>query len=96
MRVTPDPPRVGIANVELTLVDAAGAPVRGANVKIEGTMTHPGMAPRFGEASEGAPGVYRSRLELTMAGDWVILVDARLASGASVQRQLDLPGVRAR
>jgi hypothetical protein len=96
MRVIPDPPVVGTAAIELGLTDPAGSPVRGAQVAIEGTMTHAGMAPSFATAAEVSPGIYRSRLELTMAGDWVVLVDTRLASGAVVRSTLALPAVRAR
>jgi hypothetical protein len=94
LRVAPDPPVVGTASIELDLEDPGGAPVRGARIKIEGTMTHPGMAPTFSEAAEIRPGTYHARLPLTMAGDWVLLVEARLASGATVRRQFDLPRVR--
>jgi hypothetical protein len=94
IKVAPDPPVVGTASIELDVKDPGGAPVRGARITIEGTMTHPGMAPTFSEAEETRPGTYRARLPLTMAGDWVLLVEARLSSGETVRRQFDLPRVR--
>ena len=94
MRVHPDPPVVGIAAIELQLRDASGAPVRGATVRIEGDMSHPGMAPSSADAREAEPGTYCADLELTMAGDWTLLVDARLASGEIARRTLKLPRVR--
>jgi len=93
--VTPDPPAAGTARFSLTLTDTATRqPVRGAEVRLEGNMSHPGMKPVFSTAREVAPGRYEAPVELTMAGDWVILVDAALADGRSFERQVSLPGVR--
>jgi hypothetical protein len=94
LRVRPDPPAVGPARIEFDLHDAAGAPVRGALVRVEATMTHPGMAPEFFEAREQAPGTYAGAVRLTMAGDWVLLLEIHLADGRIARRRLDLAGVR--
>src|SRR5688572_9426419 len=51
-KVTPDPPKKGPATVTLKLADSAGKPIVGARVNLEGNMSHPGMRPVFGEASE--------------------------------------------
>jgi len=96
-RVFPDPPAAGPVRVSLVLVDGAtGRPVQGAAVKLEGTMSHPGMQPVFGTAREVSPGNYEAPLELTMGGDWFLLIDAKLPDGGSLHRQVDLPGVRSR
>ena len=96
-RIFPDPPTVGPARVSLVMVDGAtGKPVRGAAVRIEGNMSHAGMKPVFGTAREVAPGTYEAPLELTMGGDWFLLLDATLPEGGTLRRQLDLPGVRSR
>lgn len=95
--VKPDPPRVGPATVALTLADAkTGRPVEGAEVRLEGNMSHPGMKPVFGAAREVAPGKYEGAIEFTMGGDWFILVDAKLRDGRSLQKQVDVAGVRSR
>lgn len=94
LRVAPDPPRVGAAQVMVSLRDAAGQPVAGAQVELEGTMSHAGMTPVTAAATEDGPGVYRADLEFTMAGDWIIIVHATLADGRTWQHQIDLPGVR--
>ena len=95
--VKPDPPRVGPATVSLALTDAkTGQPVRGAEVRLEGNMSHPGMKPVFGAARETGPGRYEAPIEFTMGGDWVILVDATLRDGRALQRQVDVRGVRSR
>lgn len=94
--ITPDPPKMGPVRVSLTLADPEGRPVPGAEVRLEGNMSHPGMRPVFGTAREVAPGRYEAPLELTMGGDWFLLIDARLPDGATLRRQVDLPGVRSR
>lgn len=96
LRVTPAPPSVGTASVEVTVTDAAGAPVSGGTLRLEGNMSHPGMRPSLGECRESAPGQYRGPLELTMAGDWFIEVDASFPDGRRARRTFDLPGVRPR
>lgn len=92
--VVPRPPRVGAATITLSVADAAGRPVSGAAVKLEGDMAHAGMNPVFGEATELNPGRYRSALEFTMAGDWVVLIHLTLPDGRKVERQFDVKGVR--
>jgi len=95
--VAPQPPTMGAAAVEVTLNDTAGetaAPLTGATVRIEGNMSHAGMVPVFADAAEVRPGVYTAELELTMAGDWFLIVTAELADGREVERTHDLPGVR--
>jgi hypothetical protein len=94
-KIAPDPPAAGPVRFSLTLTDkATGQPLPGAAVRLEGNMSHPGMQPVFGDAREMSPGVYEAPLELTMGGDWFFLVDARLPDGGTLQRQVDLPGVR--
>lgn len=94
-QVAPDPPHVGSTTVTVALADSLGEPIREARVSLEGTMTHPGMQPVLAEAQEVAPGRYEATLDLTMSGDWILLLDATLPDGRSVQRQQELRGVRA-
>lgn len=94
--VAPDPPATGPATFSLRLTDtAAGRPVAGAAVRLEGNMSHPGMKPAFGTAREVAPGRYEAPLDFTMAGDWFVLVEARLRDGRTLERQVEVRGVRA-
>jgi hypothetical protein len=93
-KVAPDPPTKGPATVTLKLADSAGKPIVGARVNLEGNMSHPGMRPVFGEASEAPPGRYEAALEFTMGGDWVIIFHITLPDGRSLQRQIDVKGVR--
>jgi hypothetical protein len=57
-------------------------------------MAHAGMPPMRVRAVERAPGVYDAALDLTMAGDWVLLVDVTLAGGRRVAHRIDLARVR--
>lgn len=93
-RIVPSAPVVGPSRVEFTIHDALGAPVRGAAVRLEATMTHAGMAPQWLEAKE-KDGRYLTSVEFTMAGDWVLLVEARLPDGTQVERIIDVPAVGA-
>lgn len=91
--IEPAPPQIGLATVTVTLSDAAGQPIAGAEMELEGNMRHAGMAPVFAQAAEIAPGSYQADLEFTMGGDWFILVRAHLPDGRSLERKVDVPGV---
>ena len=91
--VSPNPARVGPVVVRFHLSDAA-QPVSGAEVSLEGDMTHAGMAPVFADAHEVAPGQYQGNLNLTMPGDWVLLLHITLPDGRKLEDQIDLRGVQ--
>jgi hypothetical protein len=93
--ITPVPARVGLITLTFTVSNASARPESGARIRIEADMTHAGMSPVLAEAKEIQPGRYQSQLTLQMAGDWVILLHGTLASGEKLERQFDLPGVRA-
>jgi len=95
LQVIPDPPRIGSAVVEVTLQDAGGQPVAGAEMSLEGNMNHAGMVPILARAAEVSPGRYEATLEFTMGGDWFILVQATLPDGRTLKRQIAVPGVDA-
>ena len=90
----PDTAVVGPATLTVSLRAPSGAPIAGATVRIEGHMTHAGMAPLMAEAVEGAPGVYDAAFAFTMQGDWVLLVSVNLPDGTRVERRIDVPTVR--
>lgn len=93
LAISPEPPQIGPAALTVTLSDASGQPIEGAQVKLEGNMNHAGMVPVFARAAEVAPGRYQANLEFTMGGDWFILVQADLSDGRSMERAIDVPGV---
>ena len=58
-------------------------------------MSHPGMAPVFGEARETEPGRYESVIDLSMAGDWYVLAHVSLPDGRKLDQQFEIKGVAA-
>ena len=58
-------------------------------------MSHAGMVPVFAEARETESGRYQSSMELSMAGDWFILVHVTLTDGRKFDRQFEIKGVSA-
>jgi hypothetical protein len=93
--ISPQPARVGPAILTVKLHDTAGEPIPGARVSLEADMSHPGMAPVFDEAREGAPGEYQGALDFPMPGDWVVLIRVTLRDGRKLERQMSVPGVAA-
>jgi hypothetical protein len=93
--VAPQPPKVGPATITVSLADAAGKPIAGARVKLEGNMSHPGMNPVFGAAREIGDGRYQASIEFTMGGDWVMLVRVDLPDGQKFEREFEVKGVHA-
>ena len=91
--VLPQPPRVGHVVIALRVTSASRKPIVGAHVRLEGNMSHAGMSPVFADTLEVVPGEYRANIELSMAGDWIILVHLTLPDGAKLDRQFEIKGV---
>jgi YtkA-like len=87
-KFAPDPARVGREAVTVTLRDKDARAMTGAQIAVEGNMSHPGMAPVFGDARETEPGRYEASLDLSMRGSWVVLLHVRLADGEKIERQI--------
>jgi hypothetical protein len=84
--ISPTPPAVGPARLIITLEDSAGAPVEGARIVVEGNMSHAGMVPVLDTAVAEEPGRYGiSDFTFTMAGDWVLSLEAILPDGRTVR-----------
>jgi hypothetical protein len=94
--IAPNPPSVGPAKATVRLTDRDGKALPGAALKLEGNMNHAGMKPVFADAKEMQPGVYEGTLELTMGGDWFVLITGKLADGRSLKEKVDVPGVKSR
>jgi len=92
--INPSAPVVGPAVLTITLRGPAGDALKGATVRLEGHMSHPGMAPVVADARERDPGVYDVRFAFTMAGDWVLLVSVGLPGGERIERRLTVANVR--
>lgn len=89
LRITPDPARIGSAEVQISLEGPSGQVVTGARLSLRADMTHAGMQPVLAETEEVAPGVYTAPMTWSMAGDWVLTVEGTLADGDSFSRQLE-------
>lgn len=98
LTLTPATPVVGPATLSVTVRsrEAGGQPARvtGAAVRLEGHMTHAGMAPVLASATERAPGTYEIPFTFTMPGDWALLVAMEWPDGTRVERRLDVADVR--
>jgi hypothetical protein len=89
-----EPHRVGQVTVTVRVTQpSTGKPITGANVRLEGNMSHAGMAAVFAETTEVEPGLYRTNMEFTMAGDWLLSVYVTLKEGLHVDRQFEIKGV---
>ena len=78
----PDSLTVGRITFDLTLWDAAGQPIDGADpVTLRGDMSHAGMRPVMARATGVGDGQYTTDFEWTMAGDWTVAVEATLPDG---------------
>ena len=92
--IEPHPLRVGQVTVTVRVTQpSTGKPITGANVRLEGNMSHAGMAAVFAETTEVEPGLYRTNMTLTMAGDWLLSVYVTLREGLHVDRQFEFKGV---
>lgn len=90
----PAPAVVGPARVEMRLTDRSSAPVTGATVQVEGTMSHAGMSPVIRDAVETADGQYTvDDFEFTMAGGWVLIVSGTTDAGDPIRTQVDIGAV---
>jgi len=82
LATVPPIPIIGPARLNVTLVDAGGNPLEGADpVNLRGDMGHPGMTPVLARATDSGGGSYTADFEWTMAGDWVVTVEATLPDG---------------
>ena len=91
----PSPPIVGTPTVaRMTIRDREQKPVIGARLRLEGLMSHPGMAPVVADAVERGQGTYDAPLQFTMAGDWILLVTGQLADGSRLTKRIEIAGVR--
>jgi nitrogen fixation protein FixH len=80
---------VGSATLLITARDATGDPVDDAAVTVRGDMSHAGMQPVLSEATPLGDGRYRADFEWTMAGDWIVTVDATLPDGRRTTQTFD-------
>ena len=91
--VSPQPARVGQVQITMRLAENSGQPITRAGLSLEGYMSHSGMPPVSGRVAESGPGTYLGTMDLSMAGDWVVIVHINLPGQKTVERQFDIKGV---
>ena len=91
----PTPPVAGVeTTARLTVQDDRQRPMRGARLRLEGHMSHPGMTPIVVPAIEREDGRYEAQMQFSMAGDWILVVTGDLRDGTRVTEQVEVRGVR--
>jgi hypothetical protein len=78
-------PRLGTAGEVQIEITNDGLPVSGAEMIVEGNMTHAGMEPITAHAVETMPGHYLATLDWSMAGEWFLIVRGTLPDGTLFQ-----------
>ena len=101
VRVEPAVPRVGENTLWLELVDADGASLAGAVVRVRVHMHAMGAMPAMGgpvAVREEGPGRYRADFDLDMGGTWLVEIEADLPGGDPLRAEGSLtvgrPGLR--
>lgn len=93
--IDPSPASAGAATlVRFDVKREDGKPVGGAKLRVEAHMTHPGMQPLVAELIERATGTYEARLNLPMAGRWILVVSGTLADGRRIEKQAEVTAVQ--
>ncbi len=84
----PSPPETGEGELNVAFRDAANMPVPISRLSLRGDMTHPGMTPWLSDVE--MDGATQAAIPVTwsMAGDWVIRVEAELADGRRLRRSV--------
>lgn len=83
-------PPAGDGRLAFRVTGAQDQPIDTATLAIRGDMTHAGMLPIEVSAAGGDDGVYRVPVRWTMAGDWIITVEASLSDGRRATRSFDM------
>ena len=91
--IDPAPPVAGADTVVHMRLSRAEQPLRGARLRLDAHMTHPGMRPIEADVAEEENGSYRSRLRLSMAGDWLLVVTGTLPDGRRIVDETRVAGV---
>jgi hypothetical protein len=90
LSLDPNPPLLGRPCRMIVSLLAEGAPVEDARLEIKGDMSHAGMAPVIVSITDGRDGVYTTAFDWTMAGDWIVTVEAALGDGTVARRQFEV------
>ena len=87
----PDPPREKGNTLLLTITDAAGAPVEGADVTVTYVMPAMGSMPEMrgtADVAAKSAGRYEARFDLPMGGSWTLEVDVSGPASGTARYQM--------
>lgn len=82
-------PPAGDGRLAFRLSDENDQPIEAAALTIRADMTHAGMLPIEAATATSESGVYRVPVRWTMAGEWIITVEATLSDGRRASRSFD-------
>ncbi len=89
LRIVPETPIVGAAEMRVTLTGVDNQPITDAIVTVRGDMNHAGMVPVIAAAERVEGSEYIVPFEWTMGGDWIVEVNAELSDGTTVSQIFD-------
>lgn len=75
LETVPSPATMGDVEIRLTIQDAVGAPVTGANVIVSADHTDMSGMNMSGQANETRNGIYVIRSNFSMSGNWMLKVE---------------------
>jgi hypothetical protein len=84
----PSPPAVGAGQLTLSFVDSAGTPVGISSLEVKADMAHPGMTPWLAKIDSIEGTQVTLPVEWSMAGDWLLQIEAELSDGRRLRRTL--------
>jgi hypothetical protein len=93
--VAPVKPVVGSETTVRVTVEDGGGPIRGARIRVEAHMSHPGMAPLVVETRETDAGTYTARMPFSMAGEWTLVATGTLPDGRRINAHAERTNVSA-
>jgi len=95
LTVSPQPPTVGSAKVDLTITSPNGKPITGAKLQVRGEMSMAGMQPVLANLTDQGNGHYQvSGFPFAMAGDWILTVTGNLPDGTAIKKTFTVSGVK--
>ena len=93
---TPEHAMTGPADLKINVADASGNPVDSATVDVIGDMSHAGMKEVYASTTNMGGGEYvTDDFQFTMAGDWIMTVEATGADGTKSTKTFQIDGVAA-
>lgn len=83
-------PPTGDGRLAFRLSDENDRPIDSAALNVRADMTHAGMLPIEASTAISEAGVYRVPVRWTMAGDWIITVEASLGDGRRASHSFNM------